>query len=128
MSVQVKATSPLSDPDNLDVIGERNDGGVDMLVVTTGPLDASDETCRRLMEKLNAYLYAAVHPNFANIYPAARDGRVRIFVSDSHAVSERAQQLVQSFASEALVRDVEVRVGSPVAQQTAARDRAKRGA
>lgn len=104
--------SPLSDPDNLDVVGERNDGGVDLLVVTTGPLDASDETCQRLTEKLSTYLHAAVHPNFKDVYPAARNGRVRIFVSGSHSISERAQALVQSFVPEALARGVEVRVKS----------------
>jgi hypothetical protein len=123
MSMNVEITSPLSDPDILDVVGERKAGGVDMLVVTAGPLDASDETCQRLMEKLTAYLHAAVHPNFGNVYPAARNGRVRIFVSDSNAISQRAQALVQSFAVEALARDVEVRIGNPVAQQSVQPDR-----
>ena len=108
-------SSPLSEPDNLDVIGERNEGGVDMLVVTTGPLDASDETCQKLQEKLNSYLYAAVHPNFANVYPAASTGRVRIFVSDTYAVSDRARQVVESTSREALARGVEIRIGDPVA-------------
>ena len=115
MNTQAQAPSPLTDPDNLDVIGERKDGGVDMLVATAGPLDASDVTCNRLKEKLSAYLYAAVHPNFPNVYPAARAGRVRIFVSDSHAISDRARLLVEEFSREALTRNVEVRIGSPVA-------------
>ncbi|MBL8300862.1 MAG: hypothetical protein JNN30_21180 [Rhodanobacteraceae bacterium] len=121
--MNIDAISPLSEPDNLDVIGERNDGGVDMLVVTTGPLDASDETCRRLEEKLNAYLYAAVHPHFGSVYPAARDGCMRIFVSDSHMISERARALIQSFAAQALALGVEVRIGDPVAQQSVQPDR-----
>jgi hypothetical protein len=115
MSDQPPSASPLSELDNLDVIGERNDGGVDMLVVTTGPLDASDETCQKLQAKLSTYLYAAVHPNFANVYPAASAGRVRIFVSDSHAVSDRARQVVESMSREALTRGVEIYIGDPVA-------------
>jgi hypothetical protein len=115
MNAEADSLSPLTDPDNLDVVGERNDGGVDMLVATAGPLDASDETCRRLQEKLSAYLYAATHPNFAKVYPAGRDGRVRIFVSDSHTISERARVVVEIFSREALARDVEVHIGSPVA-------------
>ena len=115
MDTRPQTPSPLTDPDNLDVIGERKDGGVDMLVSTAGPLDASDATCGRLQEKLNAYLFAAVHPNFANLYPAARTGRARIFVSDSHAISDRARLLVEDFSREALTRNVEVRIGSPVA-------------
>ena len=115
MSDQTSNSSPFSDPDNLDVIGERNDGGVDMLIVTTGPLDASDATCQKLQEKLSTYLHAAVHPNFANVYPAASTGRVRIFVSDSHVVSDRARQVVESMSREALTRGVEIRIGDPVA-------------
>jgi len=118
-----RTDSPLSASDCLDVVGERIDGGVDMLVVTTGALDASDETCNRLMEKLSTYLHAALHPNFKNVYPAARDGRVRIFVSDSHEVSERAKAMVQSFALEAMARNVEVRIGSPVFGQAVATGR-----
>ncbi len=109
-------TSPaLSAPDTLDVIGERHDGGVDMLVSTSGPLDASDDTCRRLEEKLSTYLYACTHQNFANVYPAARTGRIRIFVSDRHAISERARGVVDAFAKQALALQVDVRIGHPVA-------------
>ena len=115
MSNQPRSSSPLSELDNLDVIGERKEGGVDMLVVTTGPLDASDETCHKLHAKLSTYLHAAIHPNFSNVYPAASTGRVRIFVSDSHAVSERARQVVESMSREALARGVEIRIGDPVA-------------
>jgi hypothetical protein len=108
-------SSPLSEFDTLDVIGERNDGGVDMVISTTGPLDASDATCQQLQTKLDTYLNAATHPNFANVYPAARTGRIRIFVSDIHEISERARQVVGSASKGALARGVEIRVGSPVA-------------
>jgi hypothetical protein len=117
------SSSPLSELDNLDVIGERNDGVVDMLVVTTGPLDSSDETCLKLEAKLSTYLHAALHPNFPNVYPAAGTGRVRIFVSESHAISDRARQVVESMSKEALARGVEIRIGNPVAQQIAGRTR-----
>ena len=115
MTLLPPTSSPLSEPDNLDVVGERNDGGVDMVVSTSGPLDASDTTCQHLQTKLNTYLYAATHPNFVNVYPAARTGRVRIFVSDIHEISERARQVVDSVSREALARGVEIRIGSPVA-------------
>lgn len=114
-SPEIQNASPLSDADNIDVVGERKDGGVDMLVATTGPLDASNETCRRLEEKLGAYLYASVHPNFAHVYPAVHSGRVRIFVSEAHPISERARHIVEAFSNEALSRNVEVHIGSPVA-------------
>jgi hypothetical protein len=110
-SAEAAPPFPLSDPDNLDVVAELTDGGVDMLVVTIGPLDESDETCRRLREKLSSYLYAAVHPNFPNVYPEARNGRVRIFLSDAHAISDRAAQVVQEVSREALARGVELRLG-----------------
>ena len=105
----------MSDADNLDLIGERNDGGVDMLVVTIAPLDDSDETCRLLEQKLSAYLFAATHENFAQVYPAAQTGRTRIFVSDLHSISDRARRVVEGFADQAMARNVEVRIGDPVA-------------
>lgn len=114
MDHQAEPLSPLTDVDNLDVIGERTGGGIDMVIATAGPLDGSDETCTRLHEKLNAYLCAALHPDFANMYPAASRGRVRIFVSDRNAISERARLLVEQFSLEALARNVEDRIGNPV--------------
>ncbi|HQV73260.1 DUF6572 domain-containing protein [Dokdonella sp.] len=119
----IKPASPLSAPDNLDVIGECYNGGVDMMISTAGPLDASDETCSRLEEKLSIYLYACTHQNFAKVYPAAESGRVRIFVSDRHEVSERAREVVAKFAEQALSLNVEVCVGSPVAQLVVQADR-----
>ena len=86
-----------------------------MVVATTGPLDASDETCQKLLVKLSTYLYAATHQNFSVVYPAASAGRVRIFVSDSHAVSDRARQIVESMSKEASALGIEIRIGSPVA-------------
>ena len=106
---------PISAPDNLDVIGERREGGVDMLIVTIGPVDDSDATCQRLEQKLNAYLCAALHPDFPSECPAAAQGRVRIFVSDSHYISDRARAIVNAISREALSRNVEVRIGDPVA-------------
>lgn len=113
-ATDTQTSQPLSASDNLDVIGERKCGGVDMLIVTRGPLDASEKTCRHLEEKLNAYLCAAVHENFANLYPAARGGRIRIVVSDKHVISDRVRHVVESFAAQALMRNVEVLVGDPV--------------
>jgi hypothetical protein len=115
MGVATQAASPLSAPDNLDVIGERKGGGVDMLVVTTATLDDSDETCRHLELKLNAYLIAAIHDNFPKVFPAAHTGRTRIYVSNRHVVSDRARRVVEAFAEQALMRNVEVRIGDPVA-------------
>jgi hypothetical protein len=113
-SSQSPSSSPFSAPENLDVIGERKDGGVDLLVVTSAIIDDSDETCRRLEEKLATYLFAATHENFARVYPAAGSGRTRIFVSDRHQVSDRARRLVENFARQAMSRNVEVQIGSPV--------------
>ena len=107
--------SPLSDVDNLDVIVELKAGGVDMLIVTIAPFDESDSTCERLEQKLNAYLYAALHENFSKNYPAADDGHVRIFVDDAHPISTRARILVETFARQALARGVVVLIGGFVA-------------
>jgi len=105
----------MSGPDNIDIVGERKDGGVDLVVVTSAPLDESDTTCQHLELKLGAYLLAAVHPNFPKVYPSAKGGLTRIYVSDRHGVSVRARQVIEAFTKQALAHNVTVQIGNPVA-------------
>lgn len=43
--------------EDIDVMTVKKDGSVCLLIVTTGKLEADDETEKRLLKKINNYLY-----------------------------------------------------------------------
>jgi len=86
--------APIQNLDSFDIVGERNDGGVDLVVVCSGPLDDSADTQALLKEKIQNYLDAAVHPNLPNVYPAAKEGPVRIVVACQHEISSVSQRTI----------------------------------
>ena len=86
--------APIQNLDSFDIVGERNDGGVDLIVVCSGPLDDSAETQALLRGKIQNYLNTAIHPNFANVYAAAKDGPVRIVLACQHEISPVSQATI----------------------------------
>lgn len=47
--------SPIQNINNIDILGERIDGGVDLIIVASGPLDGSLLTLNSLEEKIKNY-------------------------------------------------------------------------
>jgi hypothetical protein len=100
------AAPPIQNLDSFDVVGERIDGGVDLVVTCSGPLDASPGTLDLIERKVLAYLKTIAHENFARVYPAAQRGRVRIFVCCEHSVSDAAGKLIDTLTSSAGLQGV----------------------
>jgi hypothetical protein len=87
---------PIQNLDAFDIVGERKEGGVDLVVSCSGPLDSSTTTLDLIERKVGAYLVTIAHENFARIYPAAEFGPVRIIISCEHHVSGAARELIDS--------------------------------
>jgi hypothetical protein len=47
---------PIQNLDAFDIVGERKDGGVDLVVSCSGPLDSSSTTLGLIERKVRAYL------------------------------------------------------------------------
>jgi hypothetical protein len=56
---------PIAEVASIDIIGKRKDGGADLVILTSGPLDGSENTQRLLIQKLATYLDFAGSPEFA---------------------------------------------------------------
>jgi hypothetical protein len=52
-------SQPIQNVDSIDIVGLRNDAGIDLVVLCSGPLDGSAETLRALREKVRGYIEAA---------------------------------------------------------------------
>jgi predicted Zn-dependent peptidase len=92
-------SSPLSDADNLDAVGIRNGGGVDLVITCSAPLDDSNPTIELLARKVRSYAQLASNPNLFQHFDA-EVGPVRIFVSCEFDVSDRAKQTLDSLRQE----------------------------
>lgn len=108
---------PIQNLDAFDAVGERQDGGVDLVVSCSGPLDSSTSTLGLIERKVRAYLVTIAHENFARIYPAAEFGPVRIFISCEHHVSGAARELIDRLGVTASKQGVSLLLVSSMAQQ-----------
>jgi hypothetical protein len=104
--------APIQNLDSFDIVGQRNDGGVDLVVVCSGPLDDSTRTQALLRGKVQNYLATAVHPNFANVYLAAKEGPVRIVVACPHGISVVSQKTLSELTEKGSAIGINITVVS----------------
>ncbi len=100
--------SPIHDPDVIDLVGVRIDGGLDLAIVCSGPLDESDDTLRRLNQKIVAYLREIQSEPIRERFGASDSARIRIVVDCEHAVSAVAEGLINALARQAAMSGVEI--------------------
>jgi hypothetical protein len=107
---------PIQNLDAFDIVGEREDGGVDLIIFCAGPLDSSASTLSLIEQKVRAYLDTVAHQDFARIYPAAQFGPVRIFISCEHYVSGAARKLIDGLETAAATQQVSLLLVNSMAQ------------
>lgn len=55
---------PIQNLDSFDIVGKRNDGGVDLIIISSAHLDGSSETRSLLERKIRNYLRELSDPGF----------------------------------------------------------------
>jgi len=81
-----------------DVVGVRKDGGIDLVISCHGPLDHSEVTLGRLVQKIENYVREvanAIEPTFFERYNVSPETTVRIVVSCKFPVSVEAVRAVE---------------------------------
>lgn len=61
-----------------DLIAERADGGVDMYIISSGPIDASESTQKLLLDKVENYLGYIDSKTFHTDFPMVKKDKVTI--------------------------------------------------
>lgn len=89
---------PIQNLDAFDIVGERRGGGVDLVVVCSGPLDDSVDTLDLLRIKVENYLREVASQGFRARFAGAS---VTIFISCSHFVSDAAHGLIDTLRERA---------------------------
>lgn len=95
--------SPVGDPEQIDMIGERLDGGVDLMIVVCRPLDQSQETADVFGRKVRNYCQSVASTDFAGEFGPPSEPRVCIAVRSDREVPEALILLVSRIGAEECV-------------------------
>lgn len=102
---------PISNLDAFDVVGVRNDGGLDLVISCSGPLDSSPQTIRNIESKVRNYLHEiaeARNPTLLERYGCAFDSVIRIIISCPHHIDAGAMKAVERMQELARARGVDL--------------------
>ena len=83
------------DTNKLDVLGQRNDGGVDLCIISSGSLDDSVETQTLLLDKIENYLVYIKSDEFKKDFPMAQKDNIRIIMKLNEKPSEIIYDLLE---------------------------------
>ena len=87
----------IQNPDHIDIIGLRNDGGVDMTIITTGPLHDSDLLTKVVEEKIQTYLlYINSNEYLFRFGPPTKE-KTKIIIKSDSLVSDEFKALITQF-------------------------------
>jgi hypothetical protein len=73
-------SSPVGDPDQLDLVATRYDGGIDLILVASRPLDTGPQTRGVVSRKLRNYCVYVASQDFADEFGIPSPERTRIIV------------------------------------------------
>jgi hypothetical protein len=98
----------IADVTELDLLGKRNDGGVDMGIVAHAPIDGRDETLALIEEKVRNYLREAQDESFMEECDIQLVSQVRILFESDYEIDERALRLLSALSAEAAEIGIEL--------------------
>ena len=99
---------PIQDTESVDLIGERTDGGVDLVIVASQPLDDAPDTIDRIRCKVAYYLDVIDLPEFqADMGHPPRD-RTKIILRCDHPIHPRAAAVIAECQGTAGERGVQL--------------------
>jgi hypothetical protein len=105
---------PIQNLENIDVLGKMANGGVDMVIVASAPLDGSADTLAKLDRKIRNYLAETESPEFRAEFASAFPGKVRIVVVCEHSVDVAARGLIAALRVDAAARGVVLELAKSV--------------
>ena len=86
---------PIQNLDRLDIVGERNDGGVDLVIVVSGALDGSPSTLLLLETKIKNYIAELMSSEFKQKYRFSKNGGNSIYIVSDHPVDTLALAVIE---------------------------------
>jgi hypothetical protein len=85
---------PIQNLDSLDIIGHRKDGGVDLVIVASQPIDDSPETLESLRHKVRTYVTAIGLEGFQTEFAYPPREKIAIIIACEHPIHPNAQLVI----------------------------------
>jgi hypothetical protein len=92
--------APSRNLSRIDIVGVCQNGGLDLALIVSAPLDGSDETLHRLAQKVRNYLTEIAAGELLERYPEATPGPFRILIFCKHAIDAAALGLIHALESD----------------------------
>ena len=102
---------PIQNLDSIDLAGKRHDGGVDLVIVASQPLDDGPETLESIRHKVRTYLAVIGLEEFQAEMGRPPREKVAIILACDHPIHPKAQAAIAECRASAAVQGVRLEVG-----------------
>jgi len=86
---------PIQNIDQIDILGRRKDGGIDLVVVVSGPLENIADHLERVEAKIRAYIRELSSPEFLEQFPTNSASR-QILLATEYSIDPTVLALIDS--------------------------------
>ena len=101
---------PIQDLEGIDIVGKRHDGGVDLAIVASQPIDSSPETLDCIRQKVATYLQAIDSEEFQSELGYPPRDKTAIVLICEHPVHPDAQMVIEECSTGAAAKGVRMEV------------------
>ena len=101
---------PIQALDSVDITGKRRDGGVDLVIVASQPIDDSPETLESIRGKVRTYLTLIGLEEFQAEMGRPPRERVAIILACEHPIHPTAQAVIDECRASAAAQGVRLEV------------------
>jgi hypothetical protein len=105
---------PIQDLDSIDLVGKRRDGGVDLAIVASQPIDDSGQTLECIRHKVRTYLAVIALEEFQAEMGHPPLENTTIIIACEHPIHPRAQGVIEECRAAAAAQGVRLEVRKAV--------------
>ena len=106
------AEPPIKNLDVIDVLGRRQDGGIDLAIVVSGPLLNTTDHLDRVERKIKSYIDEILSIEFAEQFPTC-DASRQILLVTNHDMDPAVLALIDSLRGTAMSAGTILEVVTP---------------
>jgi hypothetical protein len=99
--------------DRVDVTGKRRDGGVDLFIVASQPIDDSESTPESIRHKVRTYLTVIGLDEFQAEMGYPPRERISIIIECKHPIHPKSQAVIEEVRAIAAAQGVRLEVRNP---------------
>lgn len=101
---------PIQQLDNIDITGKRRDGGVDLVIIASQPVDDSSATLESIRHKVQTYLTVIGLEAFQAEMGRPQPEKVAVIIVCEHPIHPTAQEVIEECRGLAAAQGVRLEV------------------